>query len=146
MAVATAASQDFVGEKLPEKHPHRQKRSVNGVIRFAEATPVIFKSLPDQRIVQKIAKGCLLAWKKRNEKRRCGRLGKLLSFFLEKSGMLDIQKALLGLLSRFAVQRGRLMIAKRGRLMIAKRGIPVKAEWKINKICPTCQGGFYAQM
>ena len=134
----------FVGEKLPEKHPHRQQRGVNGMIRFTEATLVVVQSLPNQRIVQKIAKRCLLAWKKRNEKRRRGRmrellsLRKLLSFFWGKSGRIDIQKALLGLLSHVAVQRGRLIIAK--------RGIPVKAERKINKIHPPCQGGFYAQI
>ena len=92
-----------------------------------------------QGVVQKIAEGRILATlKKRNEKRRRGRLGKLLSCFGEKSGKLDIQKALLGLLSRIAVQRGQLIIAK--------RWIPVKAEWETNKICPPCQGRFYAQI
>jgi len=115
---ATSAT---IGEKLPGKHPHRQLRSVNGVIRFAEATLVVVQSLPNQRIVQKIAKRRLLTWKKRNEKRRHSRMRKLPSFFWGKSGRIDIQKALLGLLSRFAVQRGRLIIAK--------RGIPVKGDF-----------------
>jgi hypothetical protein len=72
------------------------------MIRFAEATLVIVQCLPDQRIVQKIAERRIFTWKKRNEKRRRGRilgkgcwdrgkwlshrLGKLLSFFWGKIG------------------------------------------------------------
>jgi len=102
----------------------------------AELALVLVEDRLNEFAGQDVVEGILPVLEKRGEERRRGDLGELPSFFGEESGMLRIQKALLGLLSHIAVQRGRRMIVQ--------RGLSVKAGWKINKKVRSCQWRFYA--
>ncbi len=131
----------LVGEELPENHPDRQQRRVDGMVRFAESAPMFIENALNEFAGQDVVEGSIVVLIKGVEKRRRGemrrvKLRKLLSFFGLESCMLGIQKALLGLLSRIAVQRGRRRIAQ--------RGLSVKAESEINKKYRSCQWRFYA--
>ena len=126
----------LVGEELPENHPDRQGRRVDGVVRFAESASVFIENALNEFAGQDVVAGSIVVLIKGVEKRRRGEMGKSPSFFGEESCMLDIQKALLGLLSRIAVQRGRRRIVQ--------RGLSVKAGWEINKKYRSCQWRFYA--
>ncbi len=130
-----------VGEELPENHPDRQERRVDGVVGLAEAAPMFIQNTLDEFTGQDVAEGSIVVLEKGVEKRRRGemrrvKLRKSLFFWGMESCMLDIQKALFGLLSRIAVQRGRRMIVQ--------RGLSVKAESEINKKYRSCQWRFYA--